>query len=69
MIYERGLITTNVPMIFLDLSVTFDTIDKNKLVEILETEMGVTGVALEWFKAIGGVRVKKSMLGLFERSL
>ena len=38
-------------MIFLDLGEAFDTIDQNKLVEIFETEMGVTGVALEWFKS------------------
>ena len=38
-------------MIFLDLSAAFDTIDQSKVVEILEIDIGVTGVALYWFKS------------------
>ena len=50
-------------MIFLDLSAAFDTIDQNKLVEILETEMGVTGVALEWFKSFIIGRTQRVKIG------
>ena len=38
-------------MVFLDLSAAFDTIDIDRLIEILHVEIGVTGVALEWFKS------------------
>ena len=61
--YERGLITTNVPMIFLDLSATFDTIDRNKLIEILSTEIGNTGVALKWFKSFILGRTQRVRIG------
>ena len=50
-------------VIFLDLSAAFDTIDQNKLVEILETEMGVTGVALEWFKSFIIGRTQRVKIG------
>ena len=45
------------------LSAAFDTIDQNKLVEILETEMGVTGVALEWFKSFIIGRTQRVKIG------
>ena len=38
-------------MVFLDLSAAFDTIDIDKLLEILEVEIGITGVVLQWFKS------------------
>lgn len=38
-------------MVFLDLSAAFDTIDIDRLLEILRVEIGITGVALEWFKS------------------
>ena len=50
-------------MIFLDLSAAFDTIDQNKLVEILESEMGVTGVALKWFKSFIIGRTQRVKIG------
>ena len=38
-------------MVFLDLSAAFDTIDVDKLLDILYNEMGIDGVALKWFRS------------------
>ena len=38
-------------MVFLDLSAAFDTIDIDKLLEILHDEIGIRGAALKWFKS------------------
>jgi len=38
-------------MMFLDLSAAFDTIDIDKLVQILEEEIGLAGTALQWCKS------------------
>ena len=36
---------------FLDLSVAFDTIDIDKLLNILSSEIGIKGTALKWFES------------------
>ena len=46
--FDNNLATV---VIFLDLSAAFDTIDIDKLIQILHDEIGVDGVALEWFRS------------------
>lgn len=43
-------ITTRL-LVFFDLSAAFDTIDPDKLLQILHDELGIGGVALEWFRS------------------
>ena len=50
-------------MLFLDLSAAFDTIDIEKLLEILSDEIGVTGVALQWFRSFLTNRTQKVRIG------
>ena len=50
-------------MLFLDLSAAFDTIDIEKLLEILSDEIGVTGVALQWFRSFLTGRTQKVRIG------
>ena len=50
-------------VLLLDLSAAFDTVDHEKLLEILEVEIGVTGVALEWFKEFLTNRTQRVKIG------
>ena len=50
-------------MLFLDLSAAFDTIDIDILLDILENEIGVTGVALRWFESFMKGRTQKVRIG------
>ena len=38
-------------VIFIDLSAAFDTVDIDLLINILETEIGISGTALKWFES------------------
>ena len=50
-------------VLLLDLSAAFDTVDHEKLLKILEEEIGVTGVALEWFKEFLTNRTQRVKIG------
>ena len=49
-------------IIFLDLSAAFDTIDIDKLFEILHFEIGVKGTALKWFHSFLSGRTQKVII-------
>ena len=50
-------------IVFLDLSAAFDTIDIEKLLEILSDEIGITGLALQWFRSFLTARTQKVRIG------
>ena len=54
--FDNNMVTV---VIFLDLSAAFDTIDISKLLEILQEEIGIGGVALNWFKSFLTGRTQK----------
>lgn len=49
-------------MLFLDLSAAFDTIDIEKLLNILSQEIGVTGLALKWFRSFLTGRTQRAKI-------
>ena len=55
----------NIPSIvlLLDLSAAFDTVDHSKLISILFRDIGITGVALDWFKSFLTNRTQKVKIG------
>ena len=50
-------------MLFLDLSAAFDTIDIEKLLNVLSEELGITGTALQWFRSFLSGRTQKVRIG------
>ena len=50
-------------VLLLDLSAAFDTVDHVKLLNILEKEIGVTGIALEWFREFLTNRTQRVKIG------
>ena len=38
-------------LLLIDLSAAFDTVDIDKLLDILKKDIGITGTALKWFKS------------------
>ena len=55
----------NIPSIvlLLDLSAAFDTVDQSKLLHILQHEIGVEGLALQWFTSFLCNRTQKVKIG------
>ena len=50
-------------VMLLDLSAAFDTVDHNKLLQILEHEIGITGTSLKWFRSFLTGRCQRVKLG------
>jgi hypothetical protein len=48
---------------FLDLSAAFDTVDQEKLLKILDVELGIRGIALEWFRSFLCGRTQRVKIG------
>jgi hypothetical protein len=50
-------------VVLLDLSAAFDTVDHNKLLAILEKDIGIAGTALQWFESYLKGRTQKVKIG------
>ena len=48
---------------FLDLSAAFDTVDQEKLLQILEEELGIRGTALKWYASFLRSRTQRVKIG------
>jgi hypothetical protein len=53
-------------VMLLDLSAAFDTVDHNKLLQILELEIGIRGTALKWFRSFISGRCQRVKINGFE---
>ena len=53
-------------VMLLDLSAAFDTVDHNKLLQILESEIGIKGTALKWFRSFISGRCQRVKINGFE---
>ena len=62
-LYESFDRNTPAVLVLLDLSAAFDTVDHDKLLEILENEIGVVDVALDWFRSFLKGRTQKVKIG------
>ena len=58
--FERNSATI---VLLIDLSAAFDTIDTGRLLKILHHEIGISGVALNWFKSYLTKRKQKVKIG------
>ena len=58
--FDEGKATV---IIFLDLSAAFDTIDPEKLLQIMHDELGIGGIALEWFRSFLVGRTQRVKVG------
>ena len=54
---------SGVILVLLDLSSAFDTVNHNKLINILYSELNISGVALKWFKSYLKSRTQKVLIG------
>ena len=50
-------------LMFLDLSAAFDTVDQDKLLQILDKELGIRGIALKWFESFLKGRTQRVKIG------
>ena len=50
-------------VLLLDLSAAFDTVDHEKLLDILENEIGITDIALKWFREFLSDRTQTVQIG------
>ena len=53
-------------IMLLDLSAAFDTVDHSQLLNILKHEIGITGIAFEWFKSYISGGCQKVRIGNHE---
>jgi hypothetical protein len=48
-----------------ELSAAFDTVDHERLLNILEVKIGIIGVALQWFREFLTNRTQRVKIGAF----